>query len=383
MIELTEAQLLVVREIIAWYLDPKAPQEYYLAGFAGVGKSTLVDFVIKELEAHHKLKRVRTAAYTGKAASVLRKKGVKEAQTIHSLIYTAEEDDEGHISFVLSEDSPAADAQLICLDECSMVADEMATDLRSFGKKILIIGDPGQLPPVKGAGAFTNRNPDAFLHEIHRQHAESPILELATMARKGEPLPIGYSKGNVRVLKLDKDSQNFVYDIDAQPICGLNRVRWVYTQRIRKRMGIDSPIPEVGERIMCCKNNRKHGFFNGNIGELKSFDLKRAEGFDIERYQFDVKFDDFKDPMKELIVDPFLFNQHFTNGATQKAEWVQGRKRYDEFDWGYVLTAHKAQGSSWKNVTVVNDSGSFRDDRHKWLYTALTRAEEGLTVLMR
>ena len=70
--------------------------------------------------------------------------------------------------FVLNEQSLVRDCELIVLDEVSMVGEEMARDLMAFGKPILVLGDPGQLPPIKGEGAFTSgarRDAD----EIHRQ----------------------------------------------------------------------------------------------------------------------------------------------------------------------------------------------------------------------
>jgi exodeoxyribonuclease-5 len=57
------------------------------------------------------------------------------------------------------------------------------------------------------------------------------------------------------------------------------------------------------------------------------------------------------------------------------------RKRYDEFDFGYALTVHKAQGSQWNNVVLFDESFAFRDTRERWLYTAITRAAETLTVV--
>lgn len=353
-----------------------------MAGYAGVGKSTVAAHAIEELKEKCKISKIRTAAYTGKAASVLRRKGVAEAQTIHSLIYAAVMDEEtGELTFKLSDDSPAADADLIVLDECSMVDERMANDLRYFGKKILIMGDPGQLPPIHGAGAFTSREPDIFLKEIHRQAADSPIIELATMAREGKRMPIGYNRDGVRVLKLTKETQELVYAQDAQPICGLNRVRWVYTQRIRARLGFSGERPVAGERILCCKNNRQKGFYNGSVGELIS--ISDDMYGDKPIYLFDVDLEDTPKKSKDLKVDPYLFRQHFDLGKSRKPEWKKGMPRFEEFDWGYVLTCHKAQGSSWQNVTVIDDSETFRDDRHKWLYTAATRAEEGLTILIR
>jgi exodeoxyribonuclease V len=193
----TPEQSAAIKAIVEWYGNKHGPQEFYLAGYAGVGKTTIAAFAIEEIKKKRRIKKVRTAAYTGKAASVLRRKGIEDAQTIHSLIYKPKVNRKtGELrGFSIAKDGDAADADLIVLDECSMVDEKLASDLRSFDQKILIMGDPGQLPPVKGQGAFTNRAPDIFLQEIHRQAADSPILELATLARQGKPLPLGYRIG--------------------------------------------------------------------------------------------------------------------------------------------------------------------------------------------
>lgn len=373
----SDEQAQAIRRIVEWYRQKKGPQEFYVAGFAGVGKSVTANLAIEELRQKCGVRSVRTAAYTGKAALVLRKKGVEGAQTIHSLIYSPVEDEEtGEIHFVRSESSPAADADLIVLDEVSMVNKEIADDLRSFGKKILVLGDPGQLPPVSGEGAFTSREPDAFLREIHRQAKDSPIIELATLAREGKPLPAGYEKDGVRVLPLTRESQPLIYREETQPLCGLNRVRWVYNSRIRRLRGFDGDTPQPGERVICCRNNREEGLFNGGLGRLLSI----GDG-PHGTYRLDVDMEDLTKPNRDLEVDPYLFRRNFTNG---QAERLRLKGRYlNEYDFSYALTVHKAQGSSWPDVTVVDDSAAFRDNRAKHLYTSITRAERALTVLLR
>ena len=367
-----------IKAIVEWY-GKKQPQEFYLAGYAGVGKSTIANIAIEEIKQKYGIEKVRTAAYTGKAASVLRRKGVASAQTIHTLIYTPHLDSEtGELSFTLSEKSDANDADLIVLDECSMVDHAMAKDLRSFGKKILIMGDPGQLPPVGGQGAFTNREPDVFLQEIHRQVADSPILHLATLARRGEPMPTQFNAGSVSVRRLT-GSEELIHDPNTQLICGLNRVRWDYSQKIRKRLGFDGKVPVVGERILCCRNNRQEGLFNGGMGVLEAI-ATRHDGTP-GTYSINAKMDDRREPNEGIEIDPYLFDNHFTNGQSKKLEIP--RKWFDEFDWAYCITAHKAQGSQFPHVTIIDDSRCFRENAGQWLYTAISRAEEGLTLLTR
>jgi exodeoxyribonuclease-5 len=183
----------------------------------------------------------------------------------------------------------------------------------------------------------------------------------------------------VRVLPLNKETQPLIYRPETQPLCGLNRVRFVYTQRIRKLRGFDGEMPQVGERVICCRNNRDEGLFNGGLGTLLSIGKSKITG----TISVDVQMDDFDSPHSELVVDPYLFRRHFTNGEAQKLKFPKGGPRLDEFDHGVVLTVHKGQGSSWDDVTVVDDSHCFRDHQAKHLYTAVTRAERALTVLVR
>ncbi len=162
------------------------PQVFRLFGYAGTGKTTLARHL-----AEHADGEVKFAAFTGKAASVMRGKGCKGASTIHSLIYRARESGEEIPSFDLWDEAPASKAELIVIDECSMVDAELGRDLLSFGVPVLVLGDPAQLPPIQGGGFFTEAEPDAMLTEVHRQAAGDPIIRLSMNIRAGEYLEPG------------------------------------------------------------------------------------------------------------------------------------------------------------------------------------------------
>ena len=68
-------------------------------------------------------------------------------------------------------------------------------------------------------------------------------------------------------------------------------------------------------------------------------------------------------------------------GGIEDYDWPR-RKPYDEFDFGYVLTVHKAQGSQWDDVVLFDESFAFPDSRERWLYTGVTRAAKRLTVVV-
>jgi len=69
-------------------------------------------------------------------------------------------------------------------------------------------------------------------------------------------------------------------------------------------------------------------------------------------------------------------------GGLDDLAW-DDRKRYDEFDFGYVLTVHKAQGSQWDSVALFDESFAFPDSRERWLYTGVTRAAKKLTLVLQ
>src|SRR6195952_4505950 len=128
---------------------------------------------------------VKFAAFTGKAALVMRNKGCDNASTIHSLIYRARESGVEQPSFELWDDAPASKAKLIVIDECSMVDAELGRDLMSFECPLLVLGDPAQLPPIQGGGFFTESEPDVMLTEVHRQAEDNPIIRLSMDIRAG------------------------------------------------------------------------------------------------------------------------------------------------------------------------------------------------------
>ena len=119
--------------------EGSTPQVFRLFGYAGTGKTTLARHLAESVEG-----KVNYAAFTGKAALVLRSKGCEGASTIHSLIYRSRGENEEAPTFVLNPEGAASKAKLIVIDECSMVDEELGRALLSFGVPVLVLGDPAQ-----------------------------------------------------------------------------------------------------------------------------------------------------------------------------------------------------------------------------------------------
>jgi exodeoxyribonuclease-5 len=337
---------------------------FRLFGYAGTGKTTLARHIAEAVDG-----KVHFAAFTGKAALVMRRKGCDGATTIHSLIYRARESGEEVPNFELWDDAPVSKARLIVIDECSMVDAELGRDLMSFGVPVLVLGDPAQLPPIQGGGFFTAAEPDAMLTEVHRQAQDDPIVHLSMEIRAGNSLEPGRYGETQIVRREDLDPQR-VLDAD-QVLVGRNVTRRAYNMRIRERRGHTEILPVAGDKLVCLRNNRKKGLFNGGLWMVKERGARKS-GVMTMRLAPD---EDIGRAVK-VSVRPECFT-----GGIEELEWAQ-RKRYDEFDYGYVLTVHKAQGSQWDDVVLFDESFAFQDSRDRWLYTGVTRAAKRLTIVV-
>lgn len=364
-----------LKAVSRWLRDGQSPV-FRLFGFAGTGKTTLARHFAEHVDGD-----VLFAAFTGKAAQVLRSRGAANANTIHSLIYRprgeeeVEDENTGKTSiapmFSINKQSPVAKAALIIIDECSMVDEELGRDLLSFGTPVLVLGDPGQLPPISGGGFFTEHEPDFLLTEIHRQARDNPIIDIAMQVRQGNELVHG-DYGTTQIISKSDVDQDLVLDAD-QVLVGTNKTRRRYNQRLRVLKGFDQPYPQSGDKLVCLRNDPSKGLLNGSLWQAMTASkettkpginvLVRPEEDDMQRGSAKVRL------LKAAFED-----------SDVEIPWST-KKRFDDFDFGYALTVHKAQGSQWNNVVIFDESWAFRDTAERWLYTAITRAVENLTIV--
>ncbi len=404
------------KELIAEWFVNTDDQVFVLSGYAGTGKTFLIDYVVREVL---RLKVGEEAAFvspTGKAAANLVKNGTV-AGTVHGLIYMREGeeydvDENGEIielqalSFIKREKIDER-IRLIVIDEASMINETILYDLLSFKVKCLFSGDGAQLPPVNGACSLLD-NPNYTMTEIVRQAADNPIIQVATMARQGKRIPYGNYDDKVCVIGrnalVGAERKRLFLKAD-QILCGRNKTRNLLNEEIREYLGIpkEQKLPVEGEKLICTLNDwekplDREGRFhlvNGIIGR----GTKIVEGVDdLATMHFTADF------MEEGVQVPFdtgifekgeyshLYGERaitLTNGTVVHESNYELLRRFRavkeepvcRFEFAYAVTCHKAQGSEFDFVIVFDESWAFGEDRSRWLYTAVTRAKEKLLII--
>ena len=363
-----------------------------IAGYAGTGKSTLVKFIIAALGLQPE--DVAYVTFTGKAASVLRHKGCPNAMTAHKLLYYSKRMPSGKFIF-----SPRkvleGNYSLIVVDEISMLPNDLWELLLSHKKHVIALGDPFQIPPIdKKADNHVLDTPHIFLDAIMRQAQESEIIRL-TMDIRDFKAP-QYFKGNeIQVLK-PSEVVDGMYGWADQIICATNRKRQEINDYMRQAAG-RGPEPELGDKIICCRNcwdtldlSGENALVNGTIGTLGEFEIgiqeypifgfpsvpvMRAEILTVDGIFQEVTMD--YQMLKEG--KPFLTSEQayqiYRRPDLKNLEPV-------DFNYGYAITGHRAQGSEWDKVLVFEERFPFDKEEHaRWLYTSCTRSASKLVLV--
>lgn len=371
-----------------------------IAGYAGCGKSVL----LKEV-ADHLGTDVLTP--THKSAQVLRSRGIDRARTYHSVLYQmtevrtyelkdgttvdkfGDEEPPEDAKMIKRElfsglrDAPGACASIACVDEASMVSAEPIKDMLDVYDRIILFGDPFQLPPVKAKDIFNSSVPDLFLKEVHRAALESPITRYATELRNGNDNP---SLDGIQVINPKSEPlYEILQEKSAQVIVWTNQLRHRINESWRKQKGYEPNTLLDGEEAICLSNvrtmdadgNRVLKFYNGQM-------VKSARHHDSQESFWTPEM--FQDEVSQNTMSVWPFWQHGFFTARQDNSWWDRTRRIrpvgHDMDYAYALTAHKAQGSEWPVVAVVDQRAKMKSDAARWFYTAVTRASEELILVL-
>lgn len=352
-----------------------------LSGPAGSGKTTLMRAVVDDFDER---RHVVLMCPTGKAASVLARKTGRKTTTIHSALYSGVHDGEDGKPIFTAPKDPCGAGTLVICDEASMVGQLLHdTILRHMPRdaQILYLGDNQQLPPVNEPWGPNLEAPDAELTEVHRQGANNPILGLATAIRTRTGAPwSGWKAGRCELATGDPAewlAGLLTSGEDATVLAYLNRTRRDLNRRVRAVLGQRGRIA-VGDRLVCCLNNKTVGLMNGEV--VRVVDV--LEGGPLMRLMV-------HDGRKRLIVRTFsgLLGSRVADFKEKNdARKDRGDTEDDVllFDYGFALTIHKAQGSEWDRVGLMRtglDAGWMSpEDRRRLVYTGVTRAKRQLAI---
>ena len=334
-------------------------------------------------------------AYTGKAAQVLRRKGCPNAMTAHKLLYKSVPLNNGRFRHIpLASIEPY---KVVVVDEVSMLPKRMWDLLLSHGKYVIALGDPGQLPPVGEDNNGVLEHPHVFLDEIMRQAQESEIIRLTMKIRDGVSLNT-YFGNDVRIVpKKEMQKDGFLFWAD-QLLCAKNVTRRNLNTIIRQlSKKSDDNLPVVGDKLICLRNDwdivniSGDALVNGLSGTIETLTYvdKKHTLYNpfMEATPIITLQPDYEEAAAFEMID--LDYKLFSHGepTINQNNWKKIPKIFHphEFDYGYAITVHKAQGSEWDKVIVFEEymKDQTREDFKRWLYTAATRASKKLIIVKR
>jgi hypothetical protein len=325
----------------------------------------------------------------------------------------------GWLYFAPQEASPLLDVDLLIADEVSMVSDHMAQDILSTGVRVLVLGDPEQLPPISGNGYFVRPSagqPDAMLQTVTRQAAGSPVLSIATQVRAGV------------------DTATWA-EADSVILCWRRATRWGAVKYVRETLlGRPAGVPVPGDKIMVLANNSDIGVFNGQTFVVDEVEMPLGSGPAVHPAHSEpapwgtgrpigAEVDPFDTPLQGL-VDVFdsgdpdvirlqvheegvpdsstpleVYRFGFLGDKEEKdagAQRLGSRGKIALATFAQAVTVHKAQGSEWGKVLFIDEGRAMfsmeanrggydyaERQTRRFRYTAITRARDEIVVVRK
>ncbi|MEZ4773628.1 MAG: AAA family ATPase [Bacteroidia bacterium] len=448
-ITLTEDQDDALHVFIDFLRSKQAFSAYLLTGSAGTGKTFLISLFTQILRKSGF--KVILLAPTGRAAKVISKRTKRLAYTIHHHIYSPIENSAGELYFDLKENKETGRVIYI-VDEASMIGNHrdsntqnnLLVDLLAYvysnddSNKLIIVGDPVQLPPV-GHNDSPALDPDlllksgglrvfhAHLSEVRRQLVDSGVLENAVLIRDayqaGKPKKLLIeSNRDVQVLEnaweaLETYMGYFVAG-DQDRVVFLTYSNYQATrvnQAIRNQMIQEEELLVASDLVMVVRNNyawgdpKKFPFIaNGEMGTIRHVHPEtREKKYGLEFMDVEIEFQDTRGepfPVECKVVLNLLQDkqpqlpsevmyrvlqerrQEYIGLPKSKAAEMMRTDPYInalQIKYGYAITGHKSQGGQWENVIIAfePDYGNDLQAYVRWTYTVFTRAEKRVFML--
>ena len=403
MIELTEQQESVIQQAVNWFYN-ESSQVFEIAGLAGTGKSVILMEIVRRLKLQPY--QYLAAAYTGAAAIVMRMKGFPTARSLHATFYHYEkrvkEDTEFSTPFMntrfnipqeeyvfvpLRYGDISKSVKLIIIDEAYMVPVSMRKDIEKHGIKIVVAGDPNQLPPVSGNPAFLTGSNIHYLTQIMRQNQGNAILYLADRVLHNQPIHCGIYGNNAIVIN-DTDLTNEMVLNIGNIICGTNITRDKFNYTIRHLLGKGAEYPEYGDRVICRKNNWDkenegialanglQGFIVSPVTAEKFYDTRSNKK---GTFRMDFLADQLKYPFRDLDVNyEYICSDNYRRKQIKDNNYTQG----ELFEYAYAITTHISQGSEYAAGIYYEEFLNPKIQK-PLIYTGITRFKQYLIYVKK
>ncbi len=366
-----------------------------ITGGPGTGKTTILNGILSLFD-QMKLRCV-LAAPTGRAAKRLTEVTGEDASTIHRLLEAGIDPGTGKMFFARDEENPLK-ADVVVIDEMSMVDVQLLHSLLRAvpsGKRLILVGDPDQLPPVGPGFPFSDMLrsemlPTVRLTEVFRQAQESLIVMNAHRV----------NQGRMPDLKNVRSDFFFMQRQNEEALCML--IRDLCTTRLPQKMGIPA------DQIQVLTPTRKGGVGTGNLNKILQAALNPPSPGKKERSFGDYIFREGDRVMQirnnyDIIwksadgscVGTGIFNGDVGTITAIRPEeesmtilFDDREAEYDftqlsELEPAYAMTVHKSQGSEYRAVILAAWNGSPYLLSRSVLYTAITRARELLIIAGR
>ena len=419
--------------------SPKDGSMFLLKGFAGSGKTYCISRLVDALKRIKPGRRIAMTAPTNKAVAVLKESsGLSDVnyKTIHALLGLKEVIDKetGQQRFEKdfdSEYSTILKYGVLIIDEVSMLEDKLFFDIKKHSKKVKIImmGDPAQIPPVNKLDCEPFLNPEKHnireyqLSKIMRQAGDSDIPVRAYDVRSaidtevfkfvpGEGFNV-YSRDKDRALIKQAFEKTFNGENNARVISWTNRSVSNYNSYIRKLLyGENLEKILVGEKLIMNSPWRIMEGLSLHANQEIEVISKTQNGYEVDLedlgkesficYDAGIKFlndvgseeyatirilhesseDLFKQKLNSIAALAISSKKEERGHIWQK--WYRLKRSFADISYAYAITAHKSQGSTYHCCFV--DSANIHQnpntiEKNRILYTALTRAKKEVHLI--
>lgn len=368
--DLSDAQRRVLDEMLIFAMNG-SEFGYVFSGVAGSGKTT----ILKLLDTFLRKTSITMgiASFTGKAASVMRSKGLWNAQTIHSMIYEPVIDPRTQeiIDFRL-KDPEELEFDLILIDEASMLTEKLFEDLMGLEVPLILVGDKEQLKMSENFCVMEAY--DYHLEEIFRQDEASDIIKLSKHIRETGRWGSGYNPNEVLFVKKNDVNKEFIQKHNPDIIVtGTNAKRKEMNRLYRAAMGHIDETPSIGERIMCLKNHQT----SDRLGTVFNGEIYQVSNLIFDDTFRGVKTFSIKVPGKQSTLEVQVEDDCWIMEQNTQEGRLQG---YIPFSYGYAATCHKLQGSEFDTVLLFDEDVSYFTSQKAYRYTGVTRAAKKVII---